>query len=354
MQIDVSYPVVHTILLGFVCLLFITATMRKRTGDELFSRENSNELKGYAMLAVVFSHVGYFLSKDTQFLFPFSIGSGIAVNIFFFLSGYGLTMSAFKKYLKPIPFYIRRFLKIVIPLWITLTLLYVVDYFVLGKIYSTSSMIQSFLGWFGTANIWSDVNSPLWYLTFLFFFYLVFPIVFRPWHPYLSAGVVFVLGGLFAYFVAPIGVQSLFRAHWLLFPLGVLVATFGHLQVLTLPKRSKSQKILGLVAFVTACGLLYGYAEIGTIYEQFISIGMLALFLVAFWFIPLRSELVETIGKYSFGIYLIHWPLMYRYGVWFQFLPPWFATLVGLGLSFLFAVLIDKLTAFILKKKEEI
>ena len=80
---------------------------------------------------------------------------------------------------------------------------------------------------------------------------------------------------------------------------------------------------------------------------------MLVLFIAAFWFIPLRSELMEKIGKYSFGMYLIHWPLMYRYGAWFQFLPPWFATLVGIGISFGFAVLLNIAVKKILSKSEK-
>ncbi|MFA5871030.1 MAG: acyltransferase [Candidatus Paceibacterota bacterium] len=351
MQIDVSYPLLNTILFGIVCLLFIIATMRMRAKDELFSRENSDEMKGYAMLAIIFSHIGYFLSKDTQFLFPFSIGAGVAVNVFFFLSGYGLAMSAFKKYLKPVPFYIRRFFKIIIPLWITLLLLYVSDFLVFKKTYTTSSIVHSFLGWFPNANIWNDVNSPLWYITILFFFYLIFPIIFRPWHPYSSASLILICGGVFAYF-APIGVRGLYETHWLLFPLGVLFASFSHIRMLVLPKRTKSQWIFGIVALVASLAVLYGYAGIGTKYEQYISIVMLALFITAFWFIPFRSEIVEKIGKYSFGMYLIHWPLMYRYGVWFQFFPPWFSTLIGIVLSFLFAVVLDMIVRIILKLRK--
>ncbi|TSC51942.1 MAG: hypothetical protein LiPW41_709 [Parcubacteria group bacterium LiPW_41] len=353
MQVDVTYPILHTIILIIVCSLFIITTMRVRRGDELFSRENSDEMKGYAMIAIVFSHVGYFLSKDTQFLFPFSIGAGVAVNTFFFLSGYGLAMSAFKKYLKPIPFYVRRFFKIIIPLWITLVLLYVADFLLLKKTYSTTSIIHSFLGWFPTANIWNDVNSPLWYITILFFFYIIFPIVFRPWVPYSSAIVITILGGLFAYFVAPSEVQGLYQVHWLLFPLGVIIASFSHTRVLSITRGSKQQWIFGIVALIIASFLLYGYAQIGTKYEQYVSILMLLLFFAAFWFIPLRSELMEKIGKYSFGIYLIHWPLMYRYGIWFQVLPPWFATFVGLLLSFGFAFVLDAFVQLILKKIEK-
>jgi len=327
--------------------------MRVRESDALFSRENSNEIKGYAMLAIIFSHVGYFLSKDTQFLFPFSIGGGVAVNAFFFLSGYGLAMSAFKKYLKPIPFYIRRFFKIVIPLWVTLFLLYCVDFFLLKKIYSIRSILFSFLGWFPTANIWNDVNSSLWYISALFFFYIIFPIIFRPWVPYASAFVILVVSGFFTYFLAPVGVRELYEVHWLLFPLGVFVASFAHTRMLVLPKRVRSHWIFGIIALVIASVLLYGYAEIGTQYEQYMSIAMFGLFVIGFWLVPLRSEFIEKIGKYSYGMYLIHWPLMYRYGIWFQFLPSWFATLVGVGLSFLFAVFLDFLVQLILLRHSD-
>ena len=53
----------------------------------------TEELKAWSALVVIFSHVSYFLLNDSSFLYPFSNYGGVAVNLFFFLSAYGLALS---------------------------------------------------------------------------------------------------------------------------------------------------------------------------------------------------------------------------------------------------------------------
>ncbi len=347
MQINVQHPVFQTVLFVVALIAAFFLTRKKRDEGGLFGLEATTELKGYSMLAIVFSHVGYFLSTNSQFLFPLSVGGGIAVNVFFLLSGFGLTMSLLKKGEGPAQFYKKRFLKIIIPLWLTLIAWYVLDFFLLHISYPTANVIQSFFGWFSSSDIFHAVNSSLWFVTPLFFFYLLFPFVVRRTHPYLSA----ILMGLFSFIFMQVlphadqGIESLYRVHWASFPLGIALA-----QLVTGHGSSIRESMRGwrrMALFVTSSAIFIYFlfnAAIGTSLEQWVSLVAIAAGMLAFMTIPFRSGFIALIGTYSFEVYLLHWPLFYRYGFWFKFVPAWLGLIIGLGLLLLLSKLLRVLT----------
>lgn len=153
MTISINNVVDSTNIFIAIFLVAFLALIRKQKNKEFFSVAVSQELKGFAILAIVFSHIGYFLSTDTRFLFPLSILAGVGVNLFLFLSGYGLTISSFGKNLSIGQFYERRLLKLFIPLWLVLAALFLLDYFALGKFYSWSYTINAMFGLFLHADL---------------------------------------------------------------------------------------------------------------------------------------------------------------------------------------------------------
>jgi peptidoglycan/LPS O-acetylase OafA/YrhL len=226
MQISIADPVISTQIFTFLLSAALLLSARKRAGGEFFSVETTQEMKGFAILAIVLSHIGYFLVNDHRFLFPLSILAGVGVDLFLFLSGYGLTASAWKRELKPLAFYRHRLFKLFTPFWMVLAALFLSDFFLLGRAYGAGYMARSFLGLFPHADLYQDVNSPLWYLTFILFFYLLFPWVFRKRYFPLSALLLYVLADKFvsvqpAYFAS---VLHLYELHLMAFPLGVLAA----------------------------------------------------------------------------------------------------------------------------------
>src|SRR5690348_6614939 len=95
--IVIANAVVQTwILIALLIATLMLSARRIECGD-LLTITATQELKGVAILAVVFGHIGYFLVDDNRFLFPLSVGAGVGVNIFLFLSGYGLTLGLLKK-----------------------------------------------------------------------------------------------------------------------------------------------------------------------------------------------------------------------------------------------------------------
>ncbi|MFZ2190249.1 MAG: acyltransferase [Candidatus Magasanikiibacteriota bacterium] len=363
MQIEVLNPILQTQIFSLVFVLAILVSIRKNQDQDFFPISLTNELKGFSILAIVFSHIGYSLSVDTRFLFPLSVLAGVGVNLFLFLSGYGLAVSAMKKTLSPIQFYLKRIIKIFIPLWIILISLFILDWLVLHRSYPIAEIWQSLFGFFKQADLAGNVNSPLWFITIILFYYLVFPWFFKKEHPFLSAFLLFFSG----YFVVNYGfeiiwrVEYLYRLHYMALPLGVFFAGVVSSKVVG----EYVQKILAslfvkqwlkvfsliLLASIFLTAFLYFAIHSGVNQdprsEQFISNITMLLIVGLFLMKPFGVKFFSLVGIYSYEIYLLHWPLMYRYDIFYIWLPAGVATVCYIGLFILLGFGLQKLTGLI-------
>lgn len=335
MQISVTNPIQQTILFGIVFLIAFLFTFRKK--QEYTSFSFTQELKGFAILTIVFGHIGYFLSLNQEFLFPFSIMMGVGVNLFLFLSGYGITFSQITKGESAVQFYKRRLFKLFVPFWITLVTLIVSSYLFLGKTYSGIFLIKAFFGLFTQANLYTDINSPFWYFTFIVLCYLLFPLLFNKKRPWITA----VLLYLITWFIVKInpallsGVIGLYKVHLLAFPLGIIGAWFVHSKYHLLTPLTQIYKkyslfvypvlILLVLLFVRYFSIHSGIGESANS-EQLRSLLVVAGLLLLFVIKKRESKLLSLFGLYSYEIYLFHWPLMYHYDFLYKNLPAWIAT----------------------------
>jgi peptidoglycan/LPS O-acetylase OafA/YrhL len=102
--------------------------------------------------------------------------------------------------------------------------------------------------------------------------------------------------------------------------------------------------VLALVIWYTAINSGVGSTPIK---EELISLVTVFAFTLLFIIKRIEFKLLSLFGLYSYEIYLLHWPLMYRYDFVFKYLPPWLAMLVYLalfvGLSWGLKKLIDVL-----------
>ncbi len=350
-MVNIIDPVFQTIIFFLLFFLSIIFSARKTTESGL-SFSHTNELKGLAILMVILGHTGYFLFFDHRFLFPLSTVSGVGVNIFLFLSGFGLTVSELKSKNSILGFYKLRFKKIFTPMWTVLILLLVLDYFLLGKSYSAQTIIQSFLGFFPQADLYINLDSPLWYFTLILFYYLVFPLIFWFKKPILSIILMFVVGIVVVLLPLPVNgsVLNLYRLHILAFPLGMGLAVL--LSKLPFINILQNLKAIFKYFIVVVSGIIFSYLAIhsgigeGIIIEQLISlVTMIALVLVIL-LIPFQSKFLILFGIYSYEIYLIQWPLMYRYDFLYKYLPAYLATFVYLFVFLLIAFGLNKLVKF--------
>lgn len=349
-----------TLMFMLVFAVVLLASLRPGTSREILPPSVSQELKGLAMLAVVFGHIGLFLADDQRFLWPLSIASGLGVDLFLFLSGYGLTVGMIKAPLLTGDFYRRRLIKVFIPFWIALLGFFALDALVLERTYPVSYILRSLLGLFPVAGMATDVNSVFWYITWILLYYLLFPLFFLPQRPWLTAVLLFAAGTLVVE-THPVWftqVIRLYEVHTLAFPLGVLAA-WGLYAVKArgrplravlqqgreaLPTPVYISALLGLAVvvgyFVTHSGVNQGPWR-----EQSINTLILVALLALFCLKTFNVGFLAFFGAYSYEIYLLHWPLLARYDLFFHTLPAWLALLAYLGFFVALARVMQKLTA---------
>ncbi|MFA6215409.1 MAG: acyltransferase [Patescibacteria group bacterium] len=368
MPIQIAFPIEQTIIFSliFFSAIFIFVKINNKT--DIFPVSTTNQLKGLAILAVVFGHLGYFLSSDTRFLYPLSTISGVGVDIFLFLSGYGLARSAAKKELSVIKFYRQRLAKLFIPLWLAVTAFFALDFLVLKKIYPAAEIAGSYLGFFPQADIYGNLDSPLWYFTLILFYYLIFPWLFSRQRPIISALLLLAASFLVLKINLPvdIDVYHLYQLHYLAFPLGVLFAAgFAKIsffkkffpteleKILSQFKRLKTlarwAALAGLIALTAYLGIHSGVGE-NTLAVQATSLIMVLGLVLIFIIKKLEFKILNLFGLYSYEIYLLHWPIMYRYDLFYKFLPAALATVLYLGLFVALGWLLKKANSFLIKK----
>ena len=349
-----------------IAVLFLT--FRKSKHTEIFPISVTQELKGLGILTVVFAHFAYMLVTNAEFLFPLSIIAGVGVDLFLFMSGYGLSVGMLKRPMPVLDFYKRRLIKIFIPFWIALIFIFAADAIFLQINYPVPYMIQSFLGWFPTAIGFGDVNSPFWYITWMIMFYALYPIVFSTKRPWLSALILAVIATLLGvYNPLDMGDNWLHRLHTLAFPLGIVAAWLlmetkdkENKLVTTLKnfRNNASNSMIHYVIIVVMLAIVV-YMSLhttanhwpkltallgkGYFVDQFTSLVIMFAFIVIFSLKKFDNQFLAIYGIYSFEVYLIHWPLIGRYDVFFSFMPAWAAVLAWLVAFILISIVLQKM-----------
>lgn len=360
MQITIIDPSFQTQIFTVILAVVILLSIKKDSHPHLMGISNTNELKGLAILMVIFSHIGYFLDSADKFLYPLSVAGGIGVNIFLFLSGFGLTFSELKSPNSILGFYLKRLKKIFIPMWTVLIITLSLDYFLLEKSYSAQISIKSFFGFFPNADIYSSINSPLWYFTFILCYYLVFPLLFLRKQSILTAFMILLLSFLILNFdlltnIIDKDVLKLYKLHYLAFPLGIAFAVLqnskNNLTSIIQEVNSKLRYflIILLVLSISYTAINSGVGE-EIKYEQFISLITMTFFILIILFKKFKFQFLVLLGVYSYEIYLIQWPLLYRYDFLYKFLPAYLATSFYLGLFLIIGYLINKFGTNVLNK----
>ena len=353
------------VVIAFAILVLFT-TLKQSTHSDVFPVSVTNELKGLGILTVVFAHFAYMKVTNADFLFPLSIIAGVGVDLFLFMSGFGLTVGMLKRPMKTVDFYKKRVIKIFIPFWIALIIMFIADALFMDKTYSVGYIIKSMLGFFPTADGFGDVNSPFWYITWMIMFYLLYPLVFfkdKPWLSAIILGVIATIIGTFNIF--DLGSNWLHRLHTVAFSMGIILAWLLQVKegeknrfieyIKDFRDNSKDMKyiviaIMFVIVFYvsqrTGAGswpTLTAILGQGFFVEQLMSIVIMLAFTVIFILKKVDSKFLTMYGVYSYEVYLIHWPLMAKYDIFFVYLPAWAAVIAWLVAFILVSMLLQRL-----------
>ena len=353
------------VVIAFAILVLFT-TLKQSTHSDVFPVSVTNELKGLGILTVVFAHFAYMKVTNADFLFPLSIIAGVGVDLFLFMSGFGLTVGMLKRPMKTVDFYKKRVIKIFIPFWIALIIMFIADAVFMDKTYSVGYIIKSMLGFFPTADGFGDVNSPFWYITWMIMFYLLYPLVFFKDKPWLSAIILAVIATIIGTFnIFDLGSNWLHRLHTVAFSMGIILAWLLQVKegeknkfieyIKDFRDNSKDMKyiviaIMFVIVFYvsqrTGAGSWPALTSIlgqGFFVEQLMSIVIMLAFTVIFILKKVDSKFLTMYGVYSYEVYLIHWPLMAKYDIFFVYLPAWAAVIAWLVAFILVSMLLQRL-----------
>lgn len=368
MPITLTDDIYQTNLIVIAILIAVVLfTFKRAKHTDLFPVSVTQELKGLGILTVVFAHFAYMLVTNADFLFPLSIIAGVGVDLFLFMSGYGLTVGMLKKPLPILEFYKRRVIKIFIPFWVAIILIFAANAIFLDIHYSVPYMIQSLLGWFPTAEGFADVNSPFWYITWMMMFYVIFPLVFSTKRPWLSAIILAVIATLIGvYNPLDMGDNWLHRLHTVAFSLGIVFAWLlfetkdkeNKLVVYLKEFRNKAKftpyiviaLMLGVVVYMSLHTTANHWPTLtailgkGYFVDQLTSIVIMFAFIVIFSLKKFDNKFLSIYGLYSFEVYLIHWPLIGRYDIFFDIFPAWAAVIAWLITFIVVSWLLQKIT----------
>jgi peptidoglycan/LPS O-acetylase OafA/YrhL len=214
--------------------------------------------------------------------------------------------------------------------------------------------LQNLFGLFPHADLFNDLNSPLWFITLLLANYLLLPLIWIRRAPWLTA---LLLAGLASIVMIPdypgkifpsFTLGWMYRLHMYAFPLGITlswllhpgptVTGFVNSIIARISRQTGRTKNFLRAAVCLVCFAAFiaastsSFVGSGVTKEIVLSLSV-GIILIAFWIAkPVQSTALTYIGTYSFELYLLHWPLLSRYNPLFAHLPLGFATIISLSL----------------------
>ena len=292
----------------------------------LFSIPLTLFLKGLAIILIVLGHISQHCTVGSEAL-SYRVTANAGVIIFLFVSGVGLA----KRYHLRADrmFWLNRARKLAIPVWLSLILFITLNFLLLGHTDSPVHLILNFLGIF-----WTEFpNSPCWFITYILFLYGVyFVAALLPANRTLQLTVLSALPLIASWVVIATGSIDhfvLWPQYSLIFPAGVICGLYAE-RLENINQKLFTKFPIAFYACLLALLALYwtgiGVYRIshlipGELFVQTVGalinpaplIFCLILLVYLLETKGLRSAFLEVVGKYSFEIYLLHFPFMVYY-----------------------------------------
>lgn len=316
---------------------------------------NRSFLMGIAMLSIMLFHQGWIWGWNPFFAFFHFFGNW-GVDIFFFVSGFGLYYSLDKDG-NIASFYKRRLLRM-LPICLVCGLFrYIVDHILPVGIGGYPTGVHE------VSSDWMTIMSwDRWFIPVIMVYYLLMPVLFCVIERYGNN----ILGG--GYFLALLGALFVTPDWMIMYLIHVPSFCIGIITAAGMFKLSNINKLIGLVAIMIA--LVYkfvgmmGWFSIDDDFTYIIlSFGIVVLCLIiirvtsipdkvySLKIIKVIKDNIYYIGKHSLEIYLLH-EFVYRYTYRFLIdtpIPLFFQMLIGIGMSIFLAKIFGEISAGLMK-----
>lgn len=289
MKIINTLPILFPFLLLFGYILIGIFGIRRitSTNDTLFlNQELTNKFRGLAILAILLGHcICFILFPETKSITDsfFKVFATIGAGVFFFLSGYGNTLSYKKKYNTNYQWLFDKCAKLYIPVII---------------IHFTALLMSHYV----------NIN---WYIKEQLLAYIITFLSFKIFkNRYIIAQILFWL-----IFTASLAFMHASPALWtatLCFPIGVIVAEYKNKLI---PIINEYKIHFSIILLLLACTfyillipLRYSYLRFFLI--MLLCINICALLMPLSLIFKIKSKLLDYAGKYSLENLTIHWVLI--------------------------------------------
>ncbi len=319
-SLEVSDPAGSFLIIG--CLLVIAIWFSsKKEASGIFEFRTSLMLRGFAIILLFIGHAAQIISNSPMFLRD---GGNDAVLIFLYLSGTGTAQKYGFSRVNTI-FWRNRVLKLAVPLWLSLCLFIILDYLLLGSVHKTDEIVLSFLGVIFVQG--NTINASAWFISFIVFCYFIFYLLswfsIKEW----QKSVLFfcIMIGI-SYIIRHTRLQPYLQI-WIqfaiAFPFGVAVyLIYRNIRRVSLSLKNGTAIITALLLLGLLLKIWRGadsalFWLIRSIIVLF-CVFILSLFIEKY---NIMNRVLTFLGKYSYEIFLLHFPFMVKYD-FFLFRPP--------------------------------
>ncbi len=324
--------------------------------------ESIEFLKGYSIFTIIIFHYLQALHLPPPFSKLIFFG-GTGIHLFILLSGLGLYLSYNNRPLKYVTYIKRRFSKVYIPYILVViisALLSLLLPLFKNSIYALGGHI--FLYKMFDNEIIGSYGYPLWFISMIIQFYLVFYLIVKfkkgiksNW---LFMIISLLISALWSIFVFSIGEEStrtfnsFFLQYFWEFALGMLIATYIIKDKLPTAINNFYFLLLGIVGCVIYAGMALYLGAFGKLFNDIpalIGYSSIALFLYFLKIKAVNNFFLFT-GKLSYSLYLLHILMLKMTFFVFKGQSIYLLLILSLAFSYLFAYYYQNLISLIYKK----
>ena len=300
---EINNKEVLYILIYIILPIILLSGLTKDKNKDILDRDTTSILKGFLVIYVAIHHYVQRISNP-NLLNPLNYVGFLCVSFFFLMSGYGLTLSFYKKEnLKG--FFKKRFLRLYFPFVICNILVAILENI---SIKSGYSILRIFITSFTLRTIYS--NTILWYIFVQILMYIVFFISFKIFKSK-NYRIVFVGLSIVIYIIISIYTeQGAWRYNTVsCFFIGIVVASYKEKIINIIDKYYVYLSIICILGFMSSW-----YLVINGIYSYYItficSIIFVLLLIIFTYKCKLVSALYGYLGSISYEIYIIQLPMI--------------------------------------------
>lgn len=343
---DWSSTIVEIVFYIILTGLLVRSVKVKGEEDENFSKLTAESLKGICCLVIFGHHYGQ-MSREPALGILAHFGY-LVLNIFFMISGYGISygLKNKKDYLDT--FLIRRCGKILLCYWLMNGITAVVEYSCYGRI-NIDSWERGVKIFFMKDTYYSQAS---WYIMMLFWLYILFYLAARFFEKYLQIFMLLTVSGIIVYNMIK-GMPLWYYNYLYAFNVGIFMANRGNVQ----GKSGEFSKLfISFVSFVflfimskldRVMVIQEGYHIILNISAVLSSAALALSVMFMMEKIKLESRLLYRFGVLSTSVYVFHTCIMLREEIqnrMFEYVKNWGLCLwISLGITVLVSIGIERL-----------